>query len=101
MEHSTGTPTNPTPHAPLNPPPPTTQAQAAAHAGTAAQAQGAAQTQAAAQAAAQVRAERRARADWLITELSRLAAQADNPNDRVRIRRTADSLTRLATAFRP
>jgi hypothetical protein len=37
----------------------------------------------------------------LITELGRLAAQAEDPNDRVRIRRTADSLTRLATAFRP
>ncbi len=45
-------------------------------------------------------AERQARADWLIAELGRLAAQAEDPNDRVRIRRTADSLTRLATAFR-
>ncbi|WP_410786760.1 hypothetical protein [Kribbella sp. C-35] len=73
MEHSIGTPTNATPHAPLDPPP----------------------------AATQARAERQARADWLITELSRLAAQAEDPNDRVRFRRTADSLTRLATAFRP
>ena len=48
----------------------------------------------------QARAERQARADWLIAELGRLAAQAEDPNDRVRIRRTADSLTRLATAFR-
>ncbi|MER7246736.1 hypothetical protein [Kribbella sp. NPDC000426] len=45
-------------------------------------------------------AERRARADWLITELSRLAAQADDPRDQARYRRTADSLVRLAIAFR-
>ncbi|TCC11704.1 hypothetical protein [Kribbella soli] len=73
MEHSIGTPTNATAHAPLDPP----------------------------TAAAQARAERQARADWLITELSRLAAQAEDPHDRVRLRRTADSLTRLALAFRP
>lgn len=78
MEHSIGTPTNATPHAPLDPPPATTQAPDAA----------------------QARAERQARADWLITELGRLAAQAEDPHDRVRLRRTADSLTRLATAFR-
>lgn len=75
MEHSIGTPTNATP---LDPPPTATQAPAAM----------------------QARAERQARADWLIAELGRLAAQAEDPNDRVRIRRTADSLTRLATAFR-
>ncbi|TCC18965.1 hypothetical protein [Kribbella speibonae] len=51
-------------------------------------------------AAAQTRAERQARADWLITELGRLAAQAEDPDDKVRIRRTADSLVRLATAYR-
>jgi hypothetical protein len=78
MEHSIGTPTNAAPHAPLDPP------AAASQAGDASQA----------------RAERQARADWLITELGRLAAQAEDPNYRVRIRRTADSLTRLATAFR-
>ena len=84
MEHSIGTPTNAAPHAPLDPPAAATQARTAAQA----------------EDASQARAERQARADWLITELGRLAAQAEDPNDRVRIRRTADSLTRLATAFR-
>jgi hypothetical protein len=45
-------------------------------------------------------AERQARADWLITELGRLAADADDPQDQARFRRTADSLVRLAIAFR-
>lgn len=45
-------------------------------------------------------AERRARADWLITEFGRLAAQAEDPHDKARFRRTADSLIRLAIAFR-
>ncbi|WP_350280020.1 hypothetical protein [Kribbella sp. HUAS MG21] len=45
-------------------------------------------------------AERQARAAWLITELGRLAAQADDPQDQARYRRTADSLLRLATAQR-
>ncbi|MET9270342.1 hypothetical protein [Kribbella sp. NPDC003557] len=45
------------------------------------------------------RAERQARADWLITELVRLAAQADDPDDRARFRRTADSLVRLSSAL--
>jgi hypothetical protein len=72
MEHSIGTPTNATPHAPLDSPTATTQA----------------------------RAERQARADWLITELGRLAAQAEDPQERVRLRRTADSLVRLAIAYR-
>jgi hypothetical protein len=45
-------------------------------------------------------AERQARADWLITEFGRLAAQADDPRDQARFRRTADSLVRLAIAFR-
>ena len=45
-------------------------------------------------------AERQARADWLITEFGRLAAQADDPLDQARYRRTADSLIRLAIAFR-
>ncbi|MFF0339217.1 hypothetical protein [Kribbella sp. NPDC004875] len=44
--------------------------------------------------------ERQARADWLITELGRLAADADDPHDQARFRRTADSLVRLAIAFR-
>jgi hypothetical protein len=52
------------------------------------------------QAAAATIAERRARADWLITEFGRLAAQADDPRDQARFRRTADSLVRLAIAFR-
>lgn len=46
------------------------------------------------------RAERQARAEWLVTELGRLAARADDPHDQARLRRTADSLVRLATAFR-
>jgi hypothetical protein len=46
------------------------------------------------------RAERQARADWLITELGRLAADADSPQEQLRLRRTADSLIRLAIAFR-
>jgi hypothetical protein len=45
-------------------------------------------------------AERQARADWLITEFGRLAAQAEDPHDKARFRRTADSLVRLAIAFR-
>ncbi|MFC6158072.1 hypothetical protein [Kribbella jiaozuonensis] len=45
-------------------------------------------------------AERQARADWLITEFGRLAAQAEDPRDQARFRRTADSLVRLAIAFR-
>ncbi|MFI5691429.1 hypothetical protein ACIA58_06280 [Kribbella sp. NPDC051586] len=45
-------------------------------------------------------AERQARANWLITELSRLAADADDPRDGARFRRTADSLVRLSAAFR-
>jgi hypothetical protein len=57
-------------------------------------------TESAPATAASSRAERQARADWLITELGRLAAQAEDPHDRARIRRTADSLVRLAIAFR-
>ncbi|NIK55530.1 hypothetical protein [Kribbella shirazensis] len=45
-------------------------------------------------------AERQARADWLITELGRLADHAEDPQDEARYRRTADSLVRLATALR-
>jgi hypothetical protein len=72
MQHSIGTPTNSTPHAQLD----------VAPGGLA------------------PRAERQARADWLITELGRLAAQAEDPNDRARLRRTADSLVRLSLAIR-
>lgn len=50
--------------------------------------------------AEETRAERQARADWLITELGRLAAHAENPDDKARYRRTADSLVRLAIAYR-
>ena len=46
------------------------------------------------------RAERQARSDWLITELGRLAAAADDPQEQASLRRTADSLVRLAIAFR-
>jgi len=46
------------------------------------------------------RAERQARSDWLITELGRMAAAADNPQEQASLRRTADSLVRLAIAFR-
>ena len=46
------------------------------------------------------RAERQARADWLVTELGRRAAVADDPREQARLRRTADSLVRLAIAFR-
>jgi len=46
-------------------------------------------------------AERQARNDWLITELTRLAAAAHDPAEEVRYRRAADSLVRLAIAMRP
>jgi hypothetical protein len=84
MEHSIGTPTNATPHAPLDSPTANTQASPTTPA----------------PAATEARAERQARADWLITELGRLAAQAEDPQERVRLRRTADSLVRLAIAYR-
>ncbi|GAA1110016.1 hypothetical protein GCM10009630_03800 [Kribbella jejuensis] len=45
-------------------------------------------------------AERQARNDWLITELSRLAAETHDPAEKARYRRTADSLVRLAIAMR-
>jgi hypothetical protein len=50
--------------------------------------------------AGSTRAERQARADWLIAELGRRAAASDNPTQQFRLRRTADSLVRLAIAFR-
>jgi hypothetical protein len=43
--------------------------------------------------------ERRAQADWLIAELRRRAALADAAEQRD-LRRSADSLVRLATALR-
>lgn len=46
-------------------------------------------------------AERQARTDWLVTELRRLAASTDNPHEQANLRRSADSLIRLATASRP
>ncbi|MGW6280412.1 hypothetical protein [Kribbella sp. NPDC055071] len=51
-------------------------------------------------AAGSTRAERQARADWLIAELGRRAAASDSPAQQLRLRRTADSLVRLAIAFR-
>lgn len=45
-------------------------------------------------------AERQARTDWLVTELRRLAASTDNPHEQANLRRSADSLIRLATASR-
>ncbi|WP_185441766.1 hypothetical protein [Kribbella qitaiheensis] len=44
--------------------------------------------------------ERRARADWLIAELRRRAAASEDPTERTDLRRSADSLVRLATAMR-
>ncbi|TCC56183.1 hypothetical protein E0H73_34070 [Kribbella pittospori] len=46
-------------------------------------------------------AERQARTDWLVTELRRLASTTDNPHEQANLRRSADSLIRLATASRP
>ncbi|MFB6723494.1 hypothetical protein ACFCV3_25165 [Kribbella sp. NPDC056345] len=46
-------------------------------------------------------AEHRARAEWLVGELRRMAAGTDNPTERANLRRSADSLIRLATAYRP
>ena len=45
------------------------------------------------------REERRARAEWLIAELRRRAAASDDPHEQANLRRSADSLLRLATAF--
>jgi hypothetical protein len=44
--------------------------------------------------------ERQARAEWLIAELRRRAAACDNPHEQANLQRSADSLLRLATAFR-
>jgi hypothetical protein len=44
--------------------------------------------------------ERRARADWLIAELRRRAAASQDPTEQTDLRRSADSLVRLATALR-
>jgi hypothetical protein len=45
--------------------------------------------------------ERQARAEWLIAELRRRAAACDDPREQANLHRSADSLLRLATAFRP
>ncbi|MBB6565498.1 hypothetical protein HPO96_16070 [Kribbella sandramycini] len=45
--------------------------------------------------------ERKARAEWLITELRRLATAAEDPTQQTNLHRSADSLIRLATAYRP
>ncbi|MFC9694384.1 hypothetical protein ACFTSF_37920 [Kribbella sp. NPDC056951] len=47
------------------------------------------------------RAEHRARAELLVAELHRMAAGTDNPAERASLCRSADSLIRLATAYRP
>jgi hypothetical protein len=46
-------------------------------------------------------AEHRARAETLVAELRRMAARTDNPTERANLQRSADSLIRLATAYRP
>ncbi|MET7278514.1 hypothetical protein ABZS29_09810 [Kribbella sp. NPDC005582] len=46
-------------------------------------------------------AEHRARAETLVAELRRMAAGTENPAERANLQRSADSLIRLATAYRP
>ncbi|TCO46268.1 hypothetical protein EV646_107292 [Kribbella antiqua] len=46
------------------------------------------------------REERQARADWLVAELRKRAAVCEDPNEQANLHRSADSLVRLATAFR-
>lgn len=46
-------------------------------------------------------AERQARAEWLIAEFRRRAAACDDPREEANLLRSADSLVRLATAYRP
>jgi hypothetical protein len=46
------------------------------------------------------REERQARAEWLIAELRRRAAACDDPREQANLQRSADSLLRLATAYR-
>ncbi len=46
-------------------------------------------------------AEHRARAELLVAELRRMADTTDNPAEQANLRRSADSLIRLATAYRP
>ncbi|GAB3941805.1 hypothetical protein GCM10029976_061760 [Kribbella albertanoniae] len=46
-------------------------------------------------------AEHRARAKVLVAELHRMAAGTDDPAKRADLKRSADSLIRLATAYRP
>lgn len=86
MEHST-TSTAPTASAPTATAPTATAPTAAARA--------------ASNDERRANSERQARADWLITELGRLASQAEDPQERLRYRRAADSLIRLALATRP
>ncbi|WP_405063060.1 hypothetical protein OG474_15860 [Kribbella sp. NBC_01505] len=45
-------------------------------------------------------AEHRARAEWLVRELRSRAATSDDPQYQAELRRSADSLVRLATAYR-
>ena len=45
--------------------------------------------------------DRSARAEWLIAELRQRAAACDDPQEEANLRRSADSLVRLAAAFKP
>ncbi len=45
--------------------------------------------------------ERQARAEWLIAEFRRRAAASDDPREKANLLRSADSIVRLATAYRP
>lgn len=45
--------------------------------------------------------DRSARAEWLIAELRQRAAACDDPREQANLRRSADSLVRLATALKP
>lgn len=44
--------------------------------------------------------ERQARAEWLVAELHRRAASCSDPREQANLRRSADSLVRLAAAYR-
>jgi hypothetical protein len=44
--------------------------------------------------------DRSARAEWLIAELRQRAADCDDPREEANLRRSADSLVRLATALK-
>jgi hypothetical protein len=45
--------------------------------------------------------DRSARAEWLIAELRQRAAACDDPREEANLRRSADSLVRLATVLKP